>query len=205
MGSILKAVREIALHRPALAWLAAVDFIGAIYGFYWYWGQLMETPFYLWVLVADSPLSALLFGIVLLLYLKGVRHEALEAVAYFSMIKYGLWTVFVIGQFVLGPGKLDFENTHLFLSHAGMALEALIFWQYMAPSRKYILLAFLWAFANDCADYLGGLHPTLPHPPYLPWVAGAAFVLTVLTAAKLGATSTHEPRRILAWGATPGD
>ena len=41
--------------------LAIINFVGFLYGIYYYWHQLNATPFYLWIFTLDSPLSVLLF------------------------------------------------------------------------------------------------------------------------------------------------
>ena len=169
--------------RAATAWLVAVNAVGSVWGFWWYHDQLAATPRWQWPVVPDSPTASSLFTLVLLLQLLGRRLPGLEAWAYLTMIKYGLWTVVVLGAYGLQTGWWDAESALLMASHAGMALEAAIYQRYFPASRAGVAIAAAWALFNDLVDYGAGLHPTLPGPEVETLAAVAAGVLTVLATA----------------------
>lgn len=159
--------------------LALIDIAGALYGFNWYKGQLGSTPVYTWPVVADSPLSTLLFGLYLLFLITWRRFYFLEALASFSMLKYGLWTVYVLGRYIITSGTLDFETFHLTLSHLGMALQALIFQVRYRPTAWWVLTVFGFSIFSDWADYTFGFHPAVPDPSALGVIASVTPALTV--------------------------
>lgn len=158
--------------------LAAINLAGFGFGVWWYWGQIASTPWYLLPLVPDSPLSTLLFGVLLLFLRQGRQPPVLAGVAYVNMIKYGLWTPFIIGGGVCLTGRVAFDDVHLTLSHLGMAAEAVVYARYFPVGWRYLLIGAACNLINDGADYFGGLNPNLPHPA-LDWPACvAAFALS---------------------------
>jgi len=159
--------------------LIVVNLGGALYGFSWYAQQLAASPPVLWPVIPDSPLAVLSFGILLLSLRAGRPWPLLLAYALLSSAKYGLWTVFVIGQHFFVGRVYDFENVHLILSHGGMFVQALLFARYWRPGRVYVLLGGAWFLFNDFMDYVVGTHPTLPSPELLPYVAAFSVVTTL--------------------------
>lgn len=171
---------ELPENRRWLGWLTAANVVGALYGFNWYKVQLQNTPATWWPVVPDSPLAALYFGLFLLVIWAGWRLPFLEALAALGMFKYGLWTVVVLGAFMLDYGY-DFEASHLILSHAIMAIESVIFVRYFYPGLTWGLAAAGWYAFNDMMDYFVlNTHPMLPDPALLPMARTAAVVLTGL-------------------------
>ncbi len=140
--------------------LIIINFFGTLYGFYWYFGQFAETPVYFWPFVANSPLSVLYVLIVLILFRTGRRFSLLEGLAYFGLIKHGLWTVAVITQYQL-TGNIYPENFFLWFGHAGMALQAVLLWyRFGLPlSIPQAAAVTSWYFFNDYLDYVVGIHP----------------------------------------------
>lgn len=193
-----------------LRWLVVINLAGAAYGFNWYRLQLLATPPWLWPVVPDSPLSALLFGLTLIPRLRAIgrgagadpaatgagparagsglrcagdRRSALAALARLATFKYGLWTVVVLGGAALRARSLDAEAALLIATHAGMALEAWLLLRASPPAPGPRRLAIAWLLLNDASDY-GPLrtHPRLPDPAAFPYVAAEAVVLTLLAA-----------------------
>lgn len=174
-------------HEPRwLRLLVAVNLAGAVYGFEWYREQLAATPLWLWPVVPDSPLSALLFGLTLLPRLRGAGDTAPVwiALARLATFKYGLWTVVVLGGAVLRDGLADPEWALLIATHAGMALEAWLLMRAAPPAGAAVRAAALALLVNDAFDY-GPLrtHPAIPDPAALPYVAAEAVALTALAVA----------------------
>lgn len=174
------AVVRIPWCRQWIITLAAIDVAGALYGFKWYEGQILQLPVYTWPVVADSPLSTLFFGVYLSALALGKRLSGLEALASFSMLKYGCWTVIVLTQYMWGHGILEFEACHLTLSHFGMVLEALLFQLRYRASPRWVLAVLTWSLFNDWADYGLGLHPTLPDPNAARWVTTLTPIITIV-------------------------
>lgn len=183
--------------------LLIVNLVGSVYGFYWYRYQLAETPLRFWILVPDSPGSTLLFSFVLIGLLLGRQNQWLAAFAFASIMKYGLWTVLVLGGNAVARGVLDFESFHLSLSHFGMFLEGFLFARVYRPDLRPVLLAGAWLALQDFVDYrLWDLHPTLPDgvtqagaETIAVWLSIVAFVILTYSALTRSKTSSQIHRR----------
>ncbi|WP_020221342.1 DUF1405 domain-containing protein [Halarchaeum acidiphilum] len=132
------------------------------------------------LLIADSPLS-MVWMVASLLTLWGVGRryypsspflDALTTVAFASMLKYGVWTVFVLNYFFALYGWQEYVG--ILFYHALMAVEAFLLPYYGRTSKAALGLVAVWFVANDVADYAFGLHPHLPDgaagPGALVWV-----------------------------------
>lgn len=180
LGRLLRAIPHDARW---VGLLVLVNGAGAIYGFRWYVAQLAATPLRLWPIVPDSPLSALLFAVYLAFRLFGRRTPWLGPLAQLATFKYGLWTVIVLGGYMLRTLQPQGELLLLIATHGAMALEAYLFMR-ADPARAPPLAAvFAWLTFNDAYDYLGGTHPRLPDPAAVDFVAIEAAALTWLALA----------------------
>lgn len=160
--------------------LVIINFLGLLYGFYWYRNQLAVTPFYLWPLVADSPVSVVFFTAALIFQLAGRRNVFLTVLGSASVIKYGIWAAAVIGHFWLLRGGIDFVVFMIMVSHLGMALEGVIYLRRVACTVFAAAAAFAWLLLNDAVDYLGGIHPYLYFSGQFDFAMYAALALTFL-------------------------
>ncbi|WP_146737859.1 DUF1405 domain-containing protein, partial [Bacillus tropicus] len=79
--------------RGMLLLVLAVNFIGTVYGYYWYVPQLADTPFRFLIFVPDSPTATFFFLFVLLAFLMKRNAPLFEALALVTLVKYGLWAV----------------------------------------------------------------------------------------------------------------
>jgi uncharacterized membrane protein YpjA len=149
-----------------LAWvIAAINFAGTAFGFWYYRFQLADTPLAAWVLVPDSPVATLFIALSLTAYKLDWEADWLHALAFFGCLKLGLWTPFVQlvvnGQGALWWGMYWF----LVVSHFGMAVEAFVIHRYATFSVPAVGLALLWYGGNDLVDYflrvLDGPHHTV--------------------------------------------
>lgn len=165
-------------HTNWLRLLVVVNVFGSLYGFNWYAKQLAATPWYLWPVVPDSPLSSLAFGIYLAFRLAGRRTPALAAFAQQATFKYGLWSVIVLGGYVIRTGDANPELLLLMFTHAGMAIEAYLLMVADPVPRGWLLTVFGWLVINDTFDYGLGTHPAVPDPAALPVIAAEACALT---------------------------
>lgn len=177
-------IRELLWDNPFQKWFMAaliiIDFLGSIYGYYWYRYQLAENPWYLWPFIPDSPLSTTLTGLVLLLLLLDKNWPWLQLLAYTTIIKYGLWAVILISHFGLTGGSMTPEIWMLWFSHWGMALEGFIYLRHLKVSFGQWAVVGTWIFFNDFMDYGVGLHPYLYTPDQWTLAMVSAVVLTAI-------------------------
>lgn len=141
--------------------LIIINFLGSVYGYYWYHGQLAATPPYFWPFVPDSPLSTTLFALALTVRPPGAWGILFQVVAFTASIKYGIWAVVVISQYWIGGGPVEFTEAMLLFSHLGMAAEGAIYLRTIPFDRTVVLLTGAWMLLNDFMDYGLGLHPYL--------------------------------------------
>ena len=147
--------------------LLTVNFLGSIYGYYWYKNQLEATPVYWLPFVPDSPTASAAFTLVLFLYLFNKRSPFWEAFAGVTLFKYGVWAVSMILAGAVLSDKpflesLVWTDWMLMVSHLGMAVEGILDSRFFIFGRKEILLVGGWTVLNDVMDYGVGIHPWLP-------------------------------------------
>ncbi|MEW9669777.1 DUF1405 domain-containing protein [Ammoniphilus sp. 3BR4] len=143
--------------------LIVINFFGSIYGFYWYKGQLEQTdPGWLRIFVPDSPTGSTLFTFFLITLLIGRSFPTLEAFAAVTNFKYGVWAVAVIlGGWGMG-GSQHWTDYMLMFSHAGMAVESLLYAKHYTLGFQHILMVGIWTIWNDWMDYMLDIHPYIP-------------------------------------------
>lgn len=180
MRRLLEWIWRVPENPKIVSVLVWVNLLGAVYGFDWYRIQLSQTRLAYWPVVPDSPLSTLLFGIMLAMLSRGRRPEALMGLSYVSMAKYGVWTVIVFLQAWATRGYAYWEEVFLSGSHFAMALEAALFYRVFTPKARYLLIAGAWSLFNDYMDYVHGFHPYLPFNEHLPSIRLYTPALTVL-------------------------
>ncbi|CAM3231052.1 MULTISPECIES: DUF1405 domain-containing protein [Brevibacillus] len=142
--------------------LFVVNLLGTIYGFIWYGNQLAETPVYLRPFVPDSPTGSGLFTLVLLTYLLGRHIPVLEALAGITNFKYGVWAVCIILAGWIMGNEVRWTDIMLIVSHAGMAIESVLYARFFKLSILPVGIAALWTLNNDFLDYVMNIHPWLP-------------------------------------------
>ena len=138
-----------------------LNVLAVIMGMYFYAGQLALTPLPLLIFVPDCPLYVFL---TILVILGIVRNELFSFIVSIGMVKYGLWTVFVLlfysGHY-FAPGMLAVSVVFV-LGHLGMALEGFA----LLPARRVgasaLALAIAWFLMNDFSDYFLGTVPLIP-------------------------------------------
>jgi len=136
--------------------------IAAVFaGAYYYWDQLSATPLHLIPFVPDCPLYVLL---ALPILLKWIRNSAYAFIVSVGMVKYGLWTVFVLlfhWNAYSVPSAL-LVTIIFILGHIGMALEGAVLLPKKRAGTAVLLLALAWFLFNDYADYVIGTVPSIP-------------------------------------------
>lgn len=184
--------------------LLAINLLGSLYGFYWYWPQLQETPIKYWLIVPDSPGSTFLLSFWLIFLLAGVdwrkpAMQVLGAIAFISNMKYGLWSAVILPEAGIKYGW-EFDYVHLSLSHLGMCIQAFIFSRYYRPAMGPAVIAWLWMGFQDLVDYrLLMTHPTLPYKAEFAFARGVAFALSTIWGLFLvvqGSRSRRQPQAL---------
>ncbi len=145
-------------------WLVVfINFGGVIYGWYYYEYQLLSSPIYLWIFIADCPNAALMVAIALILMLKNRKNDFVSFFASCNALKYGIWTCFVIllyCDYFLSPERRLLYSC-MFVSHALLALEAIPL-AYTVEFDQSCFMVLLWLLLNDFMDYVVGTHPYMP-------------------------------------------
>jgi uncharacterized membrane protein YpjA len=179
------------LGNSFLKFLIAVNLAGTLFGFYYYLPQFSSTEFFLWPLVADSPISTLFLALSLYIFLSGGLEKfsseienTVHALAFIGNVKYGLWTVFVLLQFRPEFTAINTMPMYMFLilSHFGMFLQAFLVLDYIDIGKKVSGLAVGFFLFNDLVDYSLGIHTSLPETQGIfSLVSFVAISLTVLS------------------------
>lgn len=190
------------LDRPPFLWtLLFINFLGTIYGFYWYKNQLAVTDPKLIIFVPDSPTASGFFTLVLLSYLFSRRSPLLEAFASITLFKYGIWAVvMIIWGAVLDPRSffdaLSWQHWMLIFSHLGMAAQAVLYSPFYTYQHREILIVAAWTLFNDALDYGLDIHPWLAESlePYDHLVGGFTLILSFTTVILFAIFSLMESR-----------
>jgi uncharacterized membrane protein YpjA len=156
-------------HKSTIWLLFVINFLGTIYGYIWYKNQLVDTTWWLWPFVPDSPTASLFFTIVLLAFILRKRWPLIEAFAAVTLFKYGIWaSVMIIWTGALG-GELYWQHYMLLFSHLGMAVQAVLYSPYLSFNIKHLLIVAIWTLTNDLLDYSIAIFPWLDQRlhPYL--------------------------------------
>jgi uncharacterized membrane protein YpjA len=148
--------------RTALFHIAIfLNAIAVVIGASVYAEQLALHPAYLAIFVPDCPLYVFL---ALLIILGIIRNEVFSFIVSIGMVKYGLWTVFVLlfhSGFYFAPGLFGISSVFV-LGHIGMALEGLALLPKKQIAVSALALAALWFLVNDFSDYFLGTVPLIP-------------------------------------------
>lgn len=168
-------------NRSFMWMLFWINLLGTIYGYYWYKNQLMETPTLLLPFVPDSPTSSLLFTIVLFLWLIRKSSPFIEMLAVMTSFKYGIWAVSVLLLYGAADGYLVPANLMLIVSHAGMAIEVLLYNFAYRFSARHIWIGAVWLLLNDFFDYRYNVHPWLEDDRFLTVVMYYTIGLSLVT------------------------
>jgi len=149
--------------RPEILYLiAAVNILGTIFGFYYYFEQLVNTSMILWIFVPASPLATFFLATSVYLNADNRGIPLLDALAFLGNFKYGLWTVFVLLYyseiFFMGQELL---YVFMFFSHLGMAVQAFLVFYWQNFRLKELGIVGAWFLLNDLVDYTLGTHTYL--------------------------------------------
>lgn len=153
-------LRYILLDKRFLSLLFLINLGGTIYGYMWYESQLARTPPIFLVFVPDSPTASLFFTIFLAFFIFGKNVPYIEALALVTLFKYGVWAVVMNILTLMVDGSLDWTGYMLMASHAGMAIQGLLYAPYYKIKLRHLIVAAVWTLHNDVIDYVFGMMPT---------------------------------------------
>ncbi len=196
-------IRRIVENAPLTVTIILINLAGALAGFFYYWDQILTSSPSIWLFIPDCPFYVLLVAIVLATYLTTKRRSDLvNFITAIGLLKYGTWTALV----VLGFSTFYFATDStlygaIAILHIGMALEFVLpLVLIQRVGRGFVVLALLWFFANDVADYYFAAHPPVPINA-LALIAPLTFALTPLCtmiayygARSLSNSKTHNSR-----------
>jgi uncharacterized membrane protein YpjA len=155
-GLLRKIIETINSDRRLLISVLLINVAGSLFGLYYYWDQLMMTPWYLWLAVPDCPLYTFFMIFALLFILRGKPSDTLNTVTAVGLSMYGTWTVIVLlyfSEIYFAPANA-LMSSGLWLSHAGMALEGFLLLPYLTKVRPFSwAITALWFIALDSVDF----------------------------------------------------
>lgn len=174
-------IYNLMFNRIFLVFLLISNFLGTVYGYIWYGGQLSITPWYFFPFVPDSPTATLFLCILIVLILFNKHSGLIDALAFTTLIKYGVWAVIMNIWNFIDMGFISLVGLMLITSHLAMAIQAFLFLPHMKIKFWHFCVTAIWLFHNDVIDYVymqypkyGNLHPYASEIGYL------AFWLTVI-------------------------
>lgn len=141
--------------RLLLYLLVAINLFGVAIGLIFYSAQLKAAHPLFWVFIPDCPFYVLLAS---LFYLGVLKDGLLKTITALGMVKYGIWTIFVLLYYA--DYFLDFVGIFLLLEHIGMTAQIALL--PFKIEKKHLLAATGWFLLNDFVDYALGHHPFLP-------------------------------------------
>lgn len=139
--------------RSWLMMLLICNILGMIYGYIWYGEQLSHTPWQFKIFVPDSPTAILFLVISISLILIQKQNSIIDALAFVTLFKYGIWAVIMNILFIIEQGDITVSGLVLMFSHSIMAVQAIYFYPRFKRSMIGISVAMTWVFLNDYIDY----------------------------------------------------
>lgn len=116
-------------NKGMLYFLLVCNLLGTIYGYIWYGSQISITQWQFIPFVPDSPTASLFLCIAIAGLIIGKNLPIIEALAFVSLIKYGVWAVIMNIILFIQYDMITITGCMLILSHGIMAIEAFIFIQ----------------------------------------------------------------------------
>ncbi|HDC7640388.1 TPA: DUF1405 domain-containing protein [Staphylococcus aureus] len=139
--------------RSWLMMLLICNILGMIYGYIWYGEQLSHMPWHFKIFVPDSPTAILFLVISISLILIRKQNSIIDALAFVTLFKYGIWAVIMNILFIIEQGDITVNGLVLMFSHSIMAVQAIYFYPRFKRSMIGISVAMTWVFLNDYIDY----------------------------------------------------
>jgi len=148
MLETIDRLKENAFSKKILPIIAIlIGLSGFVFGIYFYWQQLMITPFYFWIFVIDCPLYVILFCAIIAMRMRGKTNLLFNFFVSIGLIKYGLWTI----ASVAASGWEWFW--FLVPLHSVMVIAGVVLVLYSKTGLYGFIGAFAWFLTNDFIDY----------------------------------------------------
>ena len=157
---MLLQIQYLLRSKSFLTLLLIINFLGTIYGYYWYGWQLAVTEPQFLIFVPDSPTASLFFTIAILGWLFGKNFKLIEALALITLIKYGIWAVVMNLWTIVESGPIGPLGWMLVVSHFLMAVQAVLYIFNYRFTYVHVIIAAIWTLHNDVIDYVYGQMPT---------------------------------------------
>ncbi|CAJ37292.1 hypothetical protein RCIX2170 [Methanocella arvoryzae MRE50] len=142
--------------RRLLVIFLLINVAGSLFGLYYYWEQLMLTPWYLWLAVPDCPLYTFFMIFALLLILLKKPSDTLNTITAVGLSMYGAWTTIVLlyfGEIYFNPANA-LMSAGLWISHFCMGLEGFLLLPYLARVKPISwAITAIWFAVLDSVDY----------------------------------------------------
>ncbi len=143
-------------HKALLGLVILINIFGSLFGLYYYWDQLMMTPWYYWIFVPDCPLYTFFMIFALIFLIFGKRNDIFNTITAVGLAMYGTWTMIVLlyfSEIYFAPVNA-LMSTGLFVSHCGMALESVLLMPYLKKTSIVPwLIAGAWFLVQTFFDY----------------------------------------------------
>ncbi len=153
---IFRLIDRITSNRKLLVAILFINIAGSLFGLYYYWEQLMMTPWYLWLAVPDCPLYTFFMIFALLFILLNKPSDTLNAITAVGLSMYGAWTTIVLlyfGEMYFNPANA-LMSSGLWISHFGMGLEGFLLLPYLARVKPISwAITAIWFIALNSVDY----------------------------------------------------
>lgn len=153
-------LKYILLDKKFLLVLFLINFFGTIYGYLWYAPQLATTPDIFLIFVPDSPTASLFFTVFLFFFLFNKNVPYIEALGLVTLFKYGTWAVVMNLLTLAIDGSLSPAGYMLMASHAGMAIQGILYAPFYKIKMRHLVVAGIWTLHNDVIDYVFEMMPS---------------------------------------------
>jgi uncharacterized membrane protein YpjA len=169
-GKLAKQITELLFlfksgRRKLILFLIISNFLGSVYGWYYYRYQLAESQIVFWPLITDCPNASLFFTISAVLIVLNLRNDAFLFFSSTNMLKYGIWTMTILifhRDFFFAPERLLLYSG-IFVTHFIIFIESfLISAEIEKVSPQAIMISTAWFLLNDFSDYFLNTHPYIP-------------------------------------------
>jgi len=138
---------------------------GTIFGFYYYYEQILSSPFWVWVFIPDSPVATLLYALSLILILFRRESNKLNIVSFILMVKTGIWTsavLFIYFDYYFRPETFILRS-FILITHLLMIPLAILLLPLMKKETPCFFLTILMLLLfSDIMDYVFDTHPWMP-------------------------------------------
>ncbi|SFL85323.1 Uncharacterized membrane protein YpjA [Gracilibacillus orientalis] len=152
-------LQKLLFHPYFIALLFIVNLVGTIYGYFWYGNQLVDAPVYFLPFVPDSPTASLFFTLFLFFILRGKHVPIIEALAFTTLVKYGIWAVVMNLLTLYISGDLSWQGYMLIASHGAMAVQAFLYAPLYKFKLSHLAIAAIWLLHNELIDYVYDMMP----------------------------------------------